>query len=73
MGPIQNLEGMPAAIAFAKLKLKVTARDLKNSTLKLNILAFTSTLKCLSNLMELILVVSEMYQEMFPKKANTVF
>lgn len=41
MGPVQKLEGMLAAIVFAKLKLKVTARDFKNSTLKLNILAFT--------------------------------
>lgn len=29
MRPVQNLEGMPAAIAFAKLKLKATAKDLK--------------------------------------------
>lgn len=40
MGPVQKLEGMLAAMAFAKLKLKITARDFKNSSLKLNIVAF---------------------------------
>lgn len=34
------LEGTLAAIAFAKLKLKVTARAFKKSGLKLSILAF---------------------------------
>lgn len=36
------LEGTLAAIAFAKLKLKVAARASKNSGLKLSILAFKS-------------------------------
>lgn len=46
--PVQQFEGMLAASAFAKLKLKVTARDFKNSALKLNILAFTQSLNVLT-------------------------
>lgn len=42
MGPVQMLEGTLAAIAFAKLKLKVTARAFKDSGLKLSILGFKS-------------------------------
>lgn len=50
MGPVQKLERMSAAVTFAKLKLKVTARAFKNSTLKLNILALS--FKYLTNLIE---------------------
>lgn len=42
MGPAQMLEGTLGAIAFAKLKLKVTAGAFKNSGLKLSILGFKS-------------------------------
>lgn len=64
MGPVQKLEGMLAAIAFAKLKLKVTARDFKNLSSEAEHSSLYS-FKCLTNLIELILLIYENYKRCF--------